>query len=558
MNSSTNIHALAYQVTLALLAASLPLSKFTMSVFEFVLLGLWLWSGFSFNVCYRFFKLGGFFKGFIEFIGYIFKLAYHNLVDKFKIFFRNKPAMVFSLVYLIHVLGLLHTADFDYAFKDLRVKLPLILLPVVISTMPGVNYRQIRNILVVYTLAVFVSTLVSSYILLSGSYMDIREISPFISPIRLGLNVSFAFFIMIYFVFHDRKFKIWRSLFLGIGAIWFLVFLFLLESITSITIVLLLGIGYLLIRLYLSINLWQRIVMFLVVVLTPTLFIWHIKNIVDEATTAPEIDFTTLEVTTPYGNKYVHDTVNKQIEDGKYVGLYICYLELVEEWNKRSDFDYDGKTAGGSDLSTTLIRYLSSKDLRKDKDGVNALTSDDIYYIEQGLANYNYVYKPGLKTRVLKILKGYEVFHLTGNPSGSSVMQRWAYIKASLNVIKENIIFGVGTGDLENALNVEFDDMESGLEDRYKYHAHNQFLGIFISTGLIGFIIFIFGIFYPAIKLEGFKDYFFTVFFSIMIISMFSDDTLETQAGVTLFAFFYVFFLFGRKKGDNFPADIKD
>ena len=234
MNSSTNIHALSYQVTLALLAASLPLSKFTMSVFEFVLIGLWLWSGFSFKVSYRFYKLGGFFSGTIELISYIFNLAYHNLIEKFKLFFRNKPAVIFSLVYMIHLFGLLYTSDFDYAFKDLRIKLPLLLLPVVISTMPGVNYRIIRNILVVYTLAVFVSTVVSTYVLVAGNYVDIREISPFISPIRLGLNVSFAFFIMIYFVFHDKKFNLWRSLFLGLGALWFLIFLFLLESITSI------------------------------------------------------------------------------------------------------------------------------------------------------------------------------------------------------------------------------------------------------------------------------------------------------------------------------------
>jgi len=39
---------------------------------------------------------------------------------------------------------------------------------------------------------------------------------------------------------------------------------------------------------------------------------------------------------------------------------------------------------------------------------------------------------------------------------------------------------------------------------------------------------------------------------------MFSDDTLETQAGVTLFAFFYSLLLFGRKHGDNMPAGVSN
>jgi hypothetical protein len=33
---------------------------------------------------------------------------------------------------------------------------------------------------------------------------------------------------------------------------------------------------------------------------------------------------------------------------------------------------------------------------------------------------------------------------------------------------------------------------------------------------------------------------------------------LETQAGVTLFTFFYSLLLFGRKKGDSMPAKVSD
>jgi uncharacterized membrane protein YiaA len=100
--------------------------------------------------------------------------------------------------------------------------------------------------------------------------------------------------------------------------------------------------------------------------------------------------------------------------------------------------------------------------------------------------------------------------------------------------------------------------INSALESQYRYHAHNQFLGISVALGLIGFIVFIVGLIYPAVVLSGFKDYYFGIFFLIMIISMFSDDTLETQAGVTLFTFFYSLLLFGRKKGDSMPAKVSD
>ncbi|MBC8319402.1 MAG: O-antigen ligase family protein [Bacteroidetes bacterium] len=558
VNSGTNIHSWAYTITLMLLAASIPLSKYTMSVTEFMLLGLWLWSGFSFSVSYRFYKLGGFFIGTLHLMGYIISLAYNNLIDKFGLFFRNKPAIVFTFIYFVHILGLLYTSDFNYALKDLRVKLPLILLPVVIATMEKTNSRRFRTLMIVYSIAVLISTIVSVFIFMTNQYMDIREISPFISPIRLGLNISFAFFIMIYFIFHDKKFRFWQILSFIIIAIWFLTFLFLLEAVTSIIIILIISIGYLFWRLFTTMVLWQKSLLLLIAITIPVLFFLQIRHIFLDATTAPEIEFSKIDKMTALGNPYIHDTLELKIEDGKYVGLYICYDELKLAWNKRSEIDYHGKAAEGQLINTTLIRYLTSKDLRKDAAGVNALTNEDVYMIEQGVANYNYNNSPGLRTRILKMVKGYEVYNQTGNPSGSSIMQRLEYLKASFNIIENNFIIGVGTGDLEGAFNQQFTSMNSTLESQYMYHAHNQFLGIFVALGLLGFIVFVVGLFYPAIVLSGFKDYYFSIFFFIMIISMFSDDTLETQAGVTLFTFFYSILLFGRKKGDNMPAGVSN
>lgn len=556
VNSSTNIHSWAYTITLMLLAASIPLSKFAMSVTEFMLLGLWIWSGFSFSVSYRFYKLGGFFTGTLQLIGYVLSLTYNNLIDKFILFYRNKPAVVFTLIYFVHILGLIYTSDLNYALKDLRVKLPLLLLPLIISTMESIKSKRFRSLMVIYSLAVLVSTMISTFGFLTNNYMDIREISAFISPIRLGLNVSFAFFIMVYFIFHEIKFSKWQTAGFIIMAIWFLGFLFLLEAITSILIILLVSIGYLLWRLFSTMLLWQKLVLLLIAIAIPIMFFLHVQKIVLDATSPPNIAFEKLDKHTKLGNSYIHDTLDFQIEDGKYIGLYICYEELKSEWNKRSKVDYNAKTAEGHQINSTLIRYLTSKDLRKDAEGVKTLTDEDIYMIEQGLANYNYINSPGLRVRILKMLKGYEVYQQTGNPSGSSLMQRLEYIRASVNIVQDNLLIGVGTGDLEDAFNKQFSEMNSALESQYRYHAHNQFLGICVALGLVGFIIFMIGLFYPAIVLSGFKDYYFGIFFLIMIISMFSDDTLETQAGVTLFAFFYSLLLFGRKKGDSMPAKV--
>lgn len=548
INSSINIHTRAYFITLVLIAVSLPLSKFAMSITEFLLVGLWLWHGFSFRISSRFFKLSGFFSGVYHFMVYLLRLAGENIVEKFSLFFKNKAAVIISSVYLMHLLGLLYTEDMDYALKDLRIKLPLLLFPIVISTMYPIRYKQFRLLMLFYISAIFVGTLLGFRLIIQAEFTDIRYTSPYIGSIRFGLNVSFAFFTLLYFIILDKGFKNWHKVLFGITALWFLSYLVLLESVTSLSIIVLLGVFFL---VYLSLQTKYVALKFAIILMAvgiPVVIFFSIRSAVINASTGPAVNFSELDQVTALGNPYTHDTIERVVEDGKWVGLYICEPELREAWNKRSSTDYDSYPENSHELRETLIRYMTSRNLRKDAAGVQSLTDKDIRMIEQGVANYHYVENPGLKTRLLKIMMGYEVYKKTGNPSGSSVMQRIEYSKASLDLIRRNFWFGVGTGDIEDKLISQYHSMGSSLKNQYMFHAHNQFLAVFISFGVFGFIWFVFALFYPPWKEKRYGNYFFFTFFVIMIWSMLSDDTLETQAGVTLFAFFYTLLLFGTEK----------
>ena len=94
--------------------------------------------------------------------------------------------------------------------------------------------------------------------------------------------------------------------------------------------------------------------------------------------------------------------------------------------------------------------------------------------------------------------------------------------------------------------------MHSKLAPDQRWRSHNQFLSIFVGFGLFGLLWFLFSIIYPASMLGKFNDYFFLIFFLIAILSMVTEDTIESQAGVTFFAFFYAFLVFGRKEEDGF------
>jgi len=100
----------------------------------------------------------------------------------------------------------------------------------------------------------------------------------------------------------------------------------------------------------------------------------------------------------------------------------------------------------------------------------------------------------------------------------------------------------VGTGDVKNAFANQLITENSPLKNDI-LRSHNQYISIAIAFGVIGFLWFVFAVFYPFI-VYGKQEFLITAFFIIYMSSMFWEDSLETQIGVTIFAFFYPFYLF--------------
>lgn len=259
------------------------------------------------------------------------------------------------------------------------------------------------------------------------------------------------------------------------------------------------------------------------------------------------VDFSTLEKKTALGNVYWHDTIYNPVEDGKFVGLYYCRSELQEAWSERSNLPFDGTTTNGENLEATLSRYLTSKDLRKDAQGVMALTDEDIRNIEQGVANYNNWKHPGLHARLSSTLFEYNLYRRFNNPNGGSLSQRIEFTRASFHIIRKHLWFGVGTGDVPQAFAQTYDEIHSPLHEEFRFRAHNQYLAVAVAFGLVGLAFFLFVLFYPWCSSKRNHNYLYMVFLCIMLLSMFPEDTLETQAGATLFAFFESLLLFAKK-----------
>ena len=526
----------AYLMGLLMVAVGLTLSPFLMGMSQFWLVIVWLIDCFLPPL-----------KGEPEGRG---------IKTKLSRFWHNKAAVLLVAFYLMHVVGLLWTSDFQYALKDLRVKLPILVMPLVLSSMEPLDRKRFNFVMLVYVLSVFIATVFSSVTYWRHDYEDVREISHFISHIRFCLNIVFCIAIIGYYIFKMRvsrgdgvpafgikvavnQFLMWFMMF------WFAYQIYIFESLSGYVIlaaVVIVSAVYAFLQWKKSLG-WHIAVaaMALLVVVVAFFFVRHeVKPLLK----VEPVDFTTLEHQTAQGNPYWHDTIYNPVEDGKYVGLYYCREEMQEAWTQRSSMAFEGTTVSGENLEATLARYLTSKDLRKDAQGVMALTDEDIHNIEQGVANYNNWKHPGMHARLSSTLFEYNLYRRFNNPNGGSLSQRIEYTRASFHIIGQHPWFGVGTGDVPQAFAQTYDDIHSPLKEEFRFRAHNQYLAIAVAFGLVGLVFFLFVLLYPWCASRKNHTFLYVVFLTIMLLSMFPEDTLETQAGAMLFAFFEALLLF--------------
>lgn len=281
------------------------------------------------------------------------------------------------------------------------------------------------------------------------------------------------------------------------------------------------------------------------IIFIPLFAVIYTGNSIKRFYTLEQVDIEELDSLTVEGNPYLHYPEKRETENGNYVWLYFSPQELEREWNRVSDHDYMGETENGNLIRFTLIRYLTSKGLRKDAVGVNRLDSIDVDAIERGIANHIYLNKFALYPRIYEVIWEFDRYNLGYSPNDKSLIQRYYYLKAGLSIASENLLYGVGTGDVRQAFNRYYEESDSPLKMERRRRAHNQYLTFLIALGIPGLLICLFTLVFPVFLQKRWGSYMAIVFLVTMALSMLNEDTLENTSGVVLFSFFYALFIFG-------------
>ncbi|HNQ12885.1 MAG TPA: O-antigen ligase family protein [Bacteroidia bacterium] len=140
------------------------------------------------------------------------------------------------------------------------------------------------------------------------------------------------------------------------------------------------------------------------------------------------------------------------------------------------------------------------------------------------------------------------------NPSVESKLERKSslestavrkYIWSSAFVqIKNNILFGVGTGDIKDQLIVQYqiDGLTGAAEN--KLNAHNQFLQVALAIGLVGLLFFLLQFTIPIYTTWQFRPIILILFSLLCCLNFCVESMLETQAGTIFFGLFNAYLCF--------------
>lgn len=131
--------------------------------------------------------------------------------------------------------------------------------------------------------------------------------------------------------------------------------------------------------------------------------------------------------------------------------------------------------------------------------------------------------------------------------------------REGIEVIKEDVLLGKGTGSEDQNLALRLDRIDAKFWDgsnvyylsKGGYNYHNQFLQWFASNGVLG-LLFCVGMFiipfYQAIKnRKGLT----AAWLSLCFISFVTESMLERQAGVLFFGFFFGLLIINQKKSNE-------
>ncbi len=479
-----------------------------------------------------------------------------NMKEKIKKLKQSYKILLCLLgIYLLNIVGMLWSSNLQYGLFELNHKMPFLVLPLFCLVISPIKKQFWQVLLFAYIVAITIGVAIGLINYFIDPYADGRFLVPTARNISFAFHLCFAISVMTIAAYKNKEVR----KFLTPIIILFTVYIFVASLISGIVTLIILMIFALISIIRKKRKSYSIIAISICAIALVLCGVWLSKQIDNYFT--PKQEFALyIKEKTALGNDYIPFD-NKFIENGYYVYMYSCPSEVESAWKQRTglnltDYCTDNEGLQYYKYNDIIYRYLNSKGLKKDASGVAALTDKDIENIKKGYANVVYAERFSLRPRLYQTFFEFEHYLRSGEVREMSVIQRYFWSKNAINIIKQHILIGCGTGDTRDELTAPIMGKHPELCTT-GCNPHNQFLYTFAAFGLLGIMIMLIYILYLPIKLRLFKNLYFCVFFIIAICWMFAESSFESFEGMTFIsalmsAFCYNdYFLEQKKKINN-------
>ncbi len=421
-----------------------------------------------------------------------YKTYYRRLVE-------NRLIHLILLFYLLFWVSMLWSQNWTEGLDQLRRLTSLLLIPIIVAARPLPQSRKIEGLWSFFLGALLLSSLVNSisyhFFAERLNLIDIRQMSLFGSHIRFGILIGFGLSYTISRFRHNRWY--------GLLALWFLFYTFDSQALSGVLTVVIVILGHI---IYFLLNkrkiIWVLCIGFFCLVVLASLIYYLAQPIESRATCPPNPN------------------------------------SMALAWQKRSSLPFEGQDLRGQVLSSTIERYVMSKNGCAAGAGVQQLTSDDIRLIELGFADVREA-QGGLQARLFGLR--YQLHH-SNNPNDHSLLERLEYWQNATSLISKNWLVGVGVGDVSDQMQQSYEAHGSLLRQDRRLRPHNYYLTTWLNTGIFGLILFL-AIMLLFIKQQMHYGQLHGLLVGLsLVLTLFIEDGLETQMGLTIFAFFMAFY----------------
>jgi len=395
----------------------------------------------------------------------------------------NKQIVSLILVYALYVVSFLWSTDISFAYKDLLLKSPLLLFPLIFSSI-RLSKIQFLNVILIFVIASFLinlASIINSFFI----FLHTNDLNSFYYQ-QLTINIHSAyqatitcFSICCIIYLKHKGFKINDLIFYFFVFFQALIIL-LLSSRMQILIMAIIAPVFIISRYSMSRQFFKGLIYSLIVLLSSYLFI----NIPSSslkfryAQSKKTVSNIALDVkykhTEPRGLIWRHGI--EVIKDNFFIGTGVgdAKNELVKKYKKEII---------KKDNIVPAIDSISNA-IKKDPNALRYLANNNTY----------------------------------------------KEIKQQENKIKE---FAKRILKRNNYVYTNF--------SKKKYNFHNQFLQTFATIGLTGFLLLMYFIFSTAHRAFYVRDYLSLAFIFIISFSLVTESMLERHAGVSFFSFFAFF-----------------